>query len=81
MTGTRAILIDRGAASPLALEIPSRKLLGDCRGPDGVRGRAAADVVRAAIEAPVDVPALSSHVVAGDRVAIAVSGNVAEEAA
>lgn len=79
MTGKRAIAIHWGAASPLALELPARAILGDCRGPEGVRGPAAADMVRAALDAPVDVPALSSHVVAGDRVVIAISGNVVEE--
>lgn len=79
MTGKRAIAIQWGAASPLSLELPARAILGEWRGPEGVRGRVAGDMVREALDAPVDVPALSSHVVAGDRVAIAISGNLAEE--
>lgn len=70
--------LDWGTDSPLRLELAAKKV-ADLRGPAGIRGERAADRVRAALASPVDVPALSSHVVPGDRVTIVIAGELAQE--
>lgn len=77
MSTRPAISLDWGAGTlPLAL---SGATVFDLHGPSGVRGETACRLVREAVARPVDVPPLSTHVVPGDRVTIAVAGEVAEE--
>ena len=74
------ITLNYGAADPLILECAADALVADCRGPQGVTGDAARKVVTAALATPPEGPPLVSHVVPGDRVVIALAGNVPQEA-
>lgn len=65
-----------GADAPLVLTPSAGALIADCRGPAGVTGGAADDLVAQAITAPAAGPPLVSHVVPGDRVAIAMAGEI-----
>jgi hypothetical protein len=65
-----------GAPEPLILEIGEDALVADCRGPAGVAGVAAGELVLAAVDDTADGIALGAQVVPGDRVAIAVGGAV-----
>ena len=76
MSESRAVKLDFGNGTPLDL---SRATVFDLRGPAGSRGTSAERIVLSAVSQPHDVPPLSSHVVPGDRVTIAVAGEVAEE--
>lgn len=68
-----------GADSPLVLAPPSGALLAECRGPAGAAGAAAGDLVSQAITGPAAGPPLAAHVVPGDRVAIAVAGEIPQQ--
>lgn len=61
---------------PLALDLAEGTLVTECRGPAGVTGEAARDLVARALEAGGHGPPLSAHVVPGDRAAIAVAGEI-----
>ena len=71
-----ATTLDYGSADPLVLEAATGGSIVDCRGPEGVGGAAATRLVEAAIDAPPQGPPLGAHVVAGDRVVVAVCGAV-----
>ena len=77
----KCIRLDYGADDPLLLEVDDDALAADCRGPEGVVGEAAAELVAGALTAPAAGPPLESHVVPGDRVAIGLSGDVPQAAA
>lgn len=70
------ITLDHGATAPLVLEVTAGTILADCRGPEGVQGAAARSLVEAAATAPAHGPPLAAHVVPGDRVLVAVAGDV-----
>jgi hypothetical protein len=72
----KCIALKYGADEPLLLEPGEGAAVADRRGPDGVRGEDARRATAAAIAAPADGPGLGEHVVAGDRVTLAVSGCV-----
>lgn len=72
----RTISLDYGGDQPLTLSPPAGCLIADCHGPDGTRGQAAGALVTEALERSDHGPPLASHVVAGDRVAVAVAGAV-----
>ncbi len=55
----------------LELEIPDENLVGAWHGPAGSTLSAAAEIVRTALEAPLDFPPLRQTIVPGDRVTIA----------
>ena len=65
-----------GAQDPLVLEISPSALVADCRGPAGVTGAAASQCIAAAIANPPEGPPIAAHVVPGDRVTLAVAGDV-----
>jgi hypothetical protein len=65
-----------GSADPLVLEAAPGGCLVDCRGPDGVEGKAATRLVETALNAPPQGPPLGAHVVSGDQVVVAVCGAV-----
>jgi hypothetical protein len=71
-----AITLDYGAGDPLVLEPAPNAAVADCRGPDGVIGAAARRLVADAIARPSHGPPLAAHVVPGDRVVVAVAGDV-----
>jgi hypothetical protein len=71
-----ATSLDYGAADPLVLEPAADGLLVDCRGPAGVAGEAARRLVAESLSRPVHGPPLGSHVVPGDRVVVALAGDV-----
>ena len=77
----KCIRLDYGADDPLLLEVDDDALAADCRGPEGVVGEAAAELVAGALTAPAAGPPLESHVVPGARVAIGLSGDVPQAAA
>jgi len=72
----KCISLEYGADEPLLLEAGAGAAVAERRGPEGVRGDHARRAVAAAVAAPADGPPLAEHVVAGDRVTIAVSGGV-----
>ncbi len=70
------ITLDYGADDPIVLEMTEGTVVDECRGPEGVAGDAAAGLVAQAVAAPAHGPPLEAHVVAGDHVVVAVSGDV-----
>lgn len=75
------IALQRPAAEPILLDVNEAALVADCRGPEGVADAQAEKLVAAAVASPLDGPALARHVVPGDRVAIALAGEVPQMAA
>jgi len=73
---TPAISLDTGGDEPLALTPRAGSLIADCRGPEGVAGQAADDLVAAALIDETHAPPLPSHVVPDDRVVIALAGPI-----
>ena len=78
MTASREVAIEWGGGTPLDLELPHATVF-DLRGQAGGRGSEASRIVRSALAGPHGVPPLSRHVVPGDRVTIAVAGELTEE--
>jgi hypothetical protein len=78
---SRRIQLDDSAAEPLVLTVDAAALVADCRGPEGVADAAAARLVGAAIAGPTSGPPLAAHVVPGDRVAIALAGDMPQQRA
>ncbi len=76
-----AISLDYGADEPLVLEPAPGAAVSDCRGPSGSSGTAACRLVAEAIARPAHGPPLAAHVVPGDRVAVALAGDVPQAAA
>ena len=72
------VALDYGAADPLALDLVEGTIVEDLRGPEGVVGEAAIDLVRRALAQPGHGPPLGAHVVPGDRVVVALSGEPAQ---
>jgi len=64
------------AGRTLPLDLAEGTLLTEYAGPTGTTGAAAADLVARAVGGPAHGPPLASHVVPGDRVAIAISGRI-----
>lgn len=64
------------AADTLSLDLDAGTLVTECRGPEGVTGNAAIDLVAQALEAAGHVPPLAAHVVPGDQVVLAIVGDV-----
>lgn len=71
-----AITLDYGADEPLVLEPAPGADASVGRGPDGVSGADAARLVAEAITRPAHGPPLAAHVVSGDRVVVALAGDV-----
>ena len=69
------IALDSAAGSP-RLDLAEGTLVTECRGPAGVTGEAARELVVRALEAGGHGPPLSAHVVPGDRATIAVAGEL-----
>ena len=76
----KCIPLDYGADEPLLLEVDDDALVADCRGPEGVTGEAARQLVTAAFSGTQSGPPLEAHVVPGDRVAIGLAGDVPQVA-
>jgi hypothetical protein len=76
----KCILLEYGAEEPLVLEVDDEAIVADCHGPEGVAGDAARQLVLAAVDDPAEGPALESHVVPGDRVAIGLAGDLPQAA-
>jgi hypothetical protein len=76
----KCISLDYGADEPLLLEVDDDALVADCRGPVGVAGEAARQLVTAACSETKSGPPLESHVVPGDRVAIGLSADAPQAA-
>jgi hypothetical protein len=64
------------SSEPLELDLPEGTLVTECAGPPGVEGEAAARLVAEAVATPRHGPPLAAHVVPGDRVVIAVAGEI-----
>jgi hypothetical protein len=71
-----AIALEYGADSPLVLEPEPGGLVMDRAGPEGVADDEAHQLVSAAVAAPPHGPPLEAHVVPGDRVVVALAGDV-----
>jgi len=69
------IALDYGAEQPLVLESPAGSVQSFVP-PSGVTAAEARRLVAAAVAGPSDGPPLAAHVVPGDRVVIAVAGDV-----
>jgi hypothetical protein len=76
-----AIPIDYGADDPLVIEPGAGSILHDCRGPRGVTGDDAVRLIAAALGDADHGPPLAAHVVAGDRVVVAIAEAVPQAAA
>ena len=76
-----ATSLDYGASDPLVLEPAAGGALVDCRGPAGVAGDAARRLVAETISRAAHGPPLGAHVVPGDRVVVALAGDVPQAAA
>ena len=70
------ITLDYGADDPLVLDLIDGTSVDDLVGPLGVEGEAARRLVTAAVSGPSTGPPLQAHVVPGDRVVVAVAGDV-----
>lgn len=68
-------------AGPLALDLAEGTLVTECRGPSGVTGPAAVQLVERALSHGGHGPPLAAHVVPGDKAVIAVSGEIPQGAA
>ena len=64
------------AIGPLTISLAEGSLISEFRGPAGVAGSEASDLIRAALSAPGHGPPLAAHVVPEDRVVIAVAGGI-----
>jgi len=73
---TDAITLDYGGTDPLMLLPEPGADIVSCQGPAGVTGAAAETLVATAVGAPGHGPPLEAHVVAGDRVVVAVAGRL-----
>ncbi len=69
------------AADTLSLDLDAGTLLTECRGPDGLAGDAAVDLVARAVASPPHGPPLAAHVVPGDRVVLAIAGEIPQPVA
>jgi len=74
------ITLDYGADQPLVFESPA-VTPGSFAPPAGATGAEARGMVAAALTGPLDGPPLTAHVVPGDRVVIAIAGEVPQEQA
>jgi len=81
MFPVKCIRLDYGADDPLLLEVDDDALVADCRGPEGVVGEAARQLVTAALASATAGPPLESNVVPGDRVAIGLTGDLPQAVA
>ncbi len=70
------ITLDYGANEPLVLDLIDGTLVEDVSGPEGVVGDAARRRVAGAVATPAAGPPLEAHVVPGDRVVVALAGEV-----
>jgi hypothetical protein len=75
-----AIPVEYGAADPLVIEPGAGAILHDCRGPRGVTGDDAARLIGATLRCADHGPPLAAHVVAGDRVVVAIAETVPQAA-
>ena len=69
------------AADTLSIDLDEGTLVTECRGPAGVTDAAAVDLVDRAVAASGHAPPLAAHVVPGDRVVIAIAGDIPQAAA
>lgn len=79
--GPRSISLDAGGDEPVVITPRAGSRVAECRGPEGVAGEAAADAVARAVSDETHGPPLPSHVVPGDRVAIALAGVIPQREA
>jgi len=73
------IEIPTGKDRPIRLSRDRLDVIAECQGPPGVTGDEARRMVTAAVFSPGDGPPLAAHVVAGDRVVLAVAGGLPQE--
>jgi hypothetical protein len=64
------------AADTLSIDLDAGTLVTQCRGPAGVTDAEAAELVARAVAASGHAPPLAAHVVPGDRVVIAIAGDI-----
>ena len=69
------------ATETRSLDLDPGTLVTECRGPEGFTGEAAVEMVTAALETAGHVPPLAAHVVPGDKVVLAIAGDVPQIAA
>jgi len=69
------------AADTLSLDLDAGTLVTECHGPGGATGDAAIDLVARAVGSPGHGPPLTAHVVPGDRVVLAIAGDIPQAAA
>jgi hypothetical protein len=70
------ITLEYGADEPLVLDLCDGTCVDDLVSPAGAEGDAARRLVTAALAGPAAGPPLQAHVVPGDRVVVAVAGDV-----
>ena len=72
----KCISLPYGVDDPLILEVSARASAEELGGPLGVAGAEAEKCVAQALSAPVEGPPLVSHIVPGDRVVVALCGDL-----
>lgn len=70
------IELELGGSSPAKLSLPSDKMVAECRGPGGLPAANLATALEQALATPTAGPPLAAHVVPGDRVVVAVAGDL-----
>ncbi len=75
-----AISLDYGADEPLLIEAGAGAVVAEHAGPEGATAEDARRLVAAALAAPPEGPPLEAHVVAGDRVVVALAGAIPQAA-
>jgi len=78
-TPSDSIELDAGQDEPILISGVADQLEAECRGPAGLQGTEAEQLVTTAVTTPADGPPLASHVVEGDRVVVAVTADVPQD--
>lgn len=80
-TPSDSIELDAGHDEPIRLVGVADQLAAECRGPVGLQGSEAEQLVATAVRSPADGPPLAAHVVEGDRIVVAISDGVPQDQA
>jgi hypothetical protein len=70
------IELEVGGSRPVTLSLTSDNMVTECRGPGGLPAANVAMALEQALAAPLAGPPLAAHVVPGDRVVVAVAGDL-----
>ena len=80
-TPSDSIELNAGQDEPIRLDGVADQLTAECRGPAGLQGTEAEQLVTTAVTTPAEGPPLAAHVVEGDRIVVAVTADVPQDQA